>query len=214
MWFNPYKEKGFNKIIRIYIRKKALLEFVPEYVRKVISDSFINTLILWVTLKMVSGIYGPESFTDIVLIAAFYSVITSIARPVFLMIFAPLILFSLGSFIMIINILMLYLTAWSTDFFNLHFHISSIYSATVGGVLISLFHYVFKRLRDTVDSHITDIGDRDWIMELEWGHSHFTREGGKYEAIANERESVVQKQKAQIKNLKRELAIIEKKDQD
>lgn len=214
MRLNPCKEKGFNKIIRIYIRKKPLLEFVPEYVRKVISDSLINTLILWVTLKMVSGIYGPESFTDIVLIAAFYSVITSIARPVFLMVFAPLILFSLGSFIMIINILMLYLTSWITGFFNFHFHISSIYSAAVGGVLISLFHYVFKRLRGTVDSHITDIGDRDWIMELEWVRSHFMREGGKCEAIANERKSIIHKQKAQIKNLKRELAIIEKKDQD
>lgn len=214
MSFNNYKEKGFNKIIRTYIRKKALLEFVPGYVRKLISDSFINTLILWVTLKMVSGIYGPESLTDVVLIAAFYSVITSIARPAFLMIFAPLILFSLGSFIMIINILMLYLTEWFTGFFNLQFHISSIYSAAVGGVLISLLHYVFKRLRDMVDSHITDIGDRDWIMELEWVHSHLTREGGKHEAIANKRESVVQKQKAQINTLRRELAVMEKKNQD
>lgn len=214
MWFYNCKEKVVNKIIRTYIRKKALLEFVPGYVRKIVSDTFINTLILWVALKMVSGIYGPESFTDLVLIAAFYSVITSIARPVFLTIFAPLILFSLGSFKMIINILMLYLTAWFTGYINLQFHISSIYSATVGGVLISILHYVFNRLSDSADSHITDIGDRDWIMELEWVHSHFTREGGKCEAIANERESVVQKQKAQINSLRRELALMEKKNQD
>jgi hypothetical protein len=96
----------------------------------------------------------------------------------------------------------------------LQFHVSSIYSALVGGLLITLLQYFFNRLRHAVDSYITDIGDSDWIMELEWVRSHFTREGGKCEAIANERESVIHKQKTQIKTLKRELAIIEKKDQD
>jgi putative membrane protein len=214
MWFYTYKEKVINKIIRTYIRNKALLEFVPGYVRKLISGTFFNTLILWVTLKMVSGIHGPESFTGLVIIAALYAVITSIARPVFLMIFAPLILFSLGSFIMIINILMLYLTAWFTAHLNLQFQITSIYSAALAGVLISLLRYVFNRLSDSVDSRITDIGDRDWIMELEWVHSHFTREGGKCEVIAIEQESVVQKQKAQINSLRQEIALMEKKGQD
>jgi putative membrane protein len=203
----------FLKLIKYYIKRNTFLTFVPEFIKTLFINSLINTLVFWVTLKIVSGIYGPNNFFDLLLIAAIYSLTNAIARPALLNILAPLLLFTLGAFTIIINIIILYLTSWLAGFFKLEFYIGSFVAAIIGSLVITVIQSIFNKLINSFNSYTAYIGDRDWIKELDWVHSYFIKEIDKWKEIAKERESIIQDQRTKIETLKQEEALLMKQNQ-
>lgn len=203
----------FQKTIKLYLRGKYVLRLVPEYIRTISIDFLSNILIFWLTLKIVSGLSGPEDFVGLILITAIYSLTMALVRPVLLVIFAPLILFSLGTFIMIINILMLYLTSWIASIFNLQLNINSFVTAVLAGLLITFMKYIFRRLINTFDLLLSAKGDRDWILELERMQNILSEEHDRWKVIIKEQEAAIQDQKTQIGNLQRERALLAQQNQ-
>ncbi len=202
----------FQRFIQYYIKRNTYLTFVPEFIKTLSIDSLINILVFLVTLKIVSGIRGPNNFAHLFLIAAIYSLTNAITRPVLRFLFAPFILFTLGAFTIITNVIILYVTSWLAGIYKLEFYIGSFGAAVIGALVITVIRSIIHKLINSFTAYTTNKADRDWIKELDWVHSYFIKEIDKSKEIAKERESIIQDQRIQIETLKQKEALLMKQN--
>ncbi len=75
-----------------------------------------------------------DSWTSLLVASLLLGVANTFVRPVLLLIALPLVLFSLGVFVLFINAFLFYMVAWMVD----GFHVTSFWSALGGAVVVSL----------------------------------------------------------------------------
>ena len=94
------------------------------------------------------GIYftGPSSGTDelshkvlpLLLVALILGLVSSLVRPVVTFFSIPFIVLTLGLFLLVINALMLMLTAWVAGQVGIGFHVTGFWTAVWGSLVITL----------------------------------------------------------------------------
>ena len=72
----------------------------------------INVIALWVAIRIVPGLEYQGGTGTLFLIALIFGVVNAFVRPFILLLTCPLILLTLGVFILIVNTIMLSLTVW------------------------------------------------------------------------------------------------------
>ena len=71
----------------------------------------VNAIALWVAFQIIPGLeHTAESGTSLIFIALIFGLINALVRPVILLLTCPLIILSLGLFVLVINTIMLSLT--------------------------------------------------------------------------------------------------------
>lgn len=116
-----------------------------------------NALALWVAATFVTGVdfvapgttdeatsadLGNERFwIGLGVIAALFTVVNMIVRPVVKLLSLPLILLSLGLFMLVINALMVWLTGALSERFSLGFSVAGFWPALWAGVVISIVNW-------------------------------------------------------------------------
>jgi len=103
---------------------------------------FVNAVALWVAARLVAGIHLTEEFWPLILVAAVFGLINALIKPVFLLLSLPFVILTLGLFTLIINALMLWLTAALTGADILR--VEGFLAALLGGILISVVSFVFS----------------------------------------------------------------------
>ncbi len=103
----------------------------------------VNTLALGLATWLFDGItITGDTTTDqvvtLVAVGAIFGVITSFVRPFVRLLSLPLIVLTLGLMLLVINALMLMLTSWLADKFDLGFHVDGFWVALWGSVVISI----------------------------------------------------------------------------
>src|SRR4051812_50188410 len=79
-----------------------------------------NAVALFVAATLVSGVgYGEEGWT-LVTAAAVFTVVNMWLRPIVRLLSLPLIILTLGLFLFVVNVLMLYVTDWLGPNFQIH----------------------------------------------------------------------------------------------
>ncbi|MEX1258122.1 MAG: phage holin family protein, partial [Gemmatimonadota bacterium] len=76
---------------------------------------FVNAVALWVAAQLVSGIQLTGDFWPIILVAAVFGLVNALIKPVALLLSLPFLIITLGLFTIVINALMLMLTAAIVD---------------------------------------------------------------------------------------------------
>ena len=71
-------------------------------------------------------------------------VLNVIIKPIFALFTAPLILLTLGLFLIVINACMLLLTSWLAGLFDLGWHVEGFWTALLGGLIISVVSFVLN----------------------------------------------------------------------
>ncbi|MDV3222740.1 phage holin family protein [Intrasporangium sp.] len=105
----------------------------------------INGIALWIAALLVDGItFGDEPDTwavvrTVVLVALIFGILNTFVRPIAKIVSLPFIILTLGLFVFIINALMLQLTSWLADQFDLAFRVESFFWDAVLGSLIITF---------------------------------------------------------------------------
>lgn len=105
----------------------------------------INGVALWIAAWAVPGIsFGanPDTWAvvrTVVFVALIFGVINAFVRPLATILSLPFIILTLGLFVFIVNALMLQLTSWVADKFNLAFHVNEFFWDAVLGSLIITF---------------------------------------------------------------------------
>jgi putative membrane protein len=101
----------------------------------------LNTLGLWVSVRLFADDYGPvqdEAGVWIFLLAgAIFSVINSILRPIIVVLSLPFILITLGLFTLIVNGLMVYISLALTPGLAMTF-----WDSILTGMVLSLVNYI------------------------------------------------------------------------
>ena len=108
-------------------------------------QTVINGLALWVAAWAIPGItFGEDLGTGktiftVVLVALIFGFVNAFVRPLAKLLSLPFIILTLGLFIFILNAVMLQLTSWLADIFNLAFHVEHFFWDAVWGSLIITF---------------------------------------------------------------------------
>jgi putative membrane protein len=101
---------------------------------------FVNAVALWVAAQLVGGIHLVGEFWAVLLVAAVFGIVNALIRPVMLLLSLPLLVLTLGLFTLVVNALMLMLTAWLVQALT----VEGFWPALWGGLLISVVSFLFS----------------------------------------------------------------------
>jgi putative membrane protein len=97
-----------------------------------------NAVALYVAAALVTGVsYGDEGWT-LVIAAAVFTLVNMWLRPVVRLLSLPLIILTLGLFLFVVNVLMLYVTDWLVP----DFEIASFGPGLLAAIVVSLVNWV------------------------------------------------------------------------
>ena len=101
---------------------------------------FVNAVALWVAARLVSGIELSGEFGPVLLVAAVFGLVNALFRPLIMLLSIPFVILTLGLFTLVINGLMLMLTAALVGSLS----VSGFLAALWGSLLISLVSLLFS----------------------------------------------------------------------
>lgn len=99
----------------------------------------INAIALFAATQVgIPGLRFDGDWKTIVVVAFIFGLVNALIRPLLALLTCPLILLTLGLFTLVINALMLALTGWVAQQFNLGFTVDGFWAAFVGALVVSL----------------------------------------------------------------------------
>lgn len=112
----------------------------------------INAVAIWLAAAWVDKIdiiYPAEKGTGVkvlvvLVIAAIFTVVNALVKPIVKLLSLPLVIVTLGLFLLVINALMLLLTAKITEAASSEYglQVTGFWTALVGGIIISLVNWI------------------------------------------------------------------------
>ena len=114
----------------------------------------VNAIALWIAAWIVPGITlgSPTADTThnvlaVVLVAAIFGVLNAFVKPLLQIVSVPLIVITLGLFLLVVNACMLGLLSWISDKVNLPFHVAHFWwDAVWGGLIVALVGMLLSAL--------------------------------------------------------------------
>ena len=83
-----------------------------------------------------------QKIVPLLLVALILGTVTSFVKPVLQILSIPLIIVTLGLFLLVINALMLMFTAWLAGILGIGFHVDGFWTAVGGSIVITLATWV------------------------------------------------------------------------
>ncbi|MEE1939569.1 phage holin family protein [Streptomyces sp. TRM 70361] len=80
---------------------------------------------------------GDKTLT-LILVALIFGLVNLVVKPIATLLSFPVLILTLGLFTLVINALMLMLTSWLADKFDLAFHVDGFWTAVLGGLIIAV----------------------------------------------------------------------------
>ena len=125
-----------------------------QSLRRYILQWLITSLAIFAAFSLVPGITFSGNGYEIGIIAMIYSVINLLSRPILTLITCPMIILTLGMFTVIINGVLLLITADLAKYFGIDFQIETFFTALIGAVVISLTTFVLNLLSGENNVHV------------------------------------------------------------
>jgi putative membrane protein len=113
-------------------------------VRSLLLHWILNAGALWVAAALIPGLHFEGGLGRLLLLAAVFGIVNSTLRPLLTVLTCPLIVLTLGLFTLVINALMLLVTGWLSESWNLGFTVSGFWSAFFGGLVVGLVSMVLS----------------------------------------------------------------------
>lgn len=112
-------------------------------VRNFIIRLVINAIALYITASILPGIHiGDDSAGTLLLIALVFGVINAIVKPIVTLLTCPMVLLTLGLFSLVINALMLLLTASIVG--PERFQVDGFWTAFLGGIVMAIVSMIVE----------------------------------------------------------------------
>jgi putative membrane protein len=109
----------------------------------------ITTLAVWLAASIVPGITW-QSTSGLFLAALVLGLLNAIVRPIMILLSLPLVIFTLGLFMLVINALLLWAVGWVLR----DFHVAGFASAFWGSLIISITTLVLSALTKSNSSRM------------------------------------------------------------
>ncbi len=105
----------------------------------------VNAAALWVAARLVPGIEAG-GLGSILAIAVVFGVLNALIKPFLKLVSCPIILLTLGLFTLVLNAVMLMLTAWFGAKLGIDFRVDGFVAAFLGALLVSIVSTVLSWL--------------------------------------------------------------------
>ncbi|MBK9061643.1 MAG: phage holin family protein [Acidobacteria bacterium] len=103
----------------------------------------INAAALWVAASVVDGIHAGGA-GSILAVAVVFGVVNALVRPLLKLLSCPIIFLTLGLFTLVLNALMLMLTAWVGRQLGIDFTVDTFWAAFLGALIVSIISTVLS----------------------------------------------------------------------
>lgn len=113
---------------------------------RLIARLLINAFALWLAITIVPGLEFAGGWVTLLIIALIFGVVNALVRPIILFLSCPLIVLTLGLFVLIVNAIMLSLTIWLSNFFDLGLTTTGFWATFWGAVVISIVSGIINLL--------------------------------------------------------------------
>ena len=114
--------------------------------RSLILHWVLNAAALWAAAAIVPGLEFNGGPGRLLLVAAVFGIVNSTLRPLLTILTCPLIVITLGLFTLVINALMVLITGWLSESWNLGFTVMGFWPAFWGGLVVGLVSMVLSLL--------------------------------------------------------------------
>jgi putative membrane protein len=98
----------------------------------------INAAALFIAVKLIPGMHFVGGIGNLLLVALVFGLVNALVRPILTVLSCPLIVVTLGLFMLVINAALLMLTGWLSTRWNLGFSVDGFLPALIGGLVIGL----------------------------------------------------------------------------
>jgi putative membrane protein len=98
----------------------------------------IGAAALWVAVQLVPGLDFDGSIPTLLLIALILGVVNAVVKPILTLISIPLIVLTLGLFLLVVNAITLHLVVWLSESFDLGLTSDGFGSTFLAAVVVSL----------------------------------------------------------------------------
>lgn len=113
----------------------------------------VNTIALWAAIQLVPGLAHEGTAVSLLIIALIFGLVNALVRPLLVLLTCPLIVVTLGLFVLVVNTLMLSLTIWLSGIFDLGLTSTGFWPTFFGAVVVSVVSGVLSLLlRDDRES--------------------------------------------------------------
>ena len=115
----------------------------------------INTLALYAAIAIVPGI-KPEStrWFALLILGLIFGLLNAVLRPILKLLTCPLIMLSLGFFVLILNTVLFILTGWLGSQFHIGFTVQNFGAAFLGALVTSVVSFFLTLLlKDELKKH-------------------------------------------------------------
>lgn len=127
-------------------------QFVKPGLKRFIQSWLINTLAVLVTVLILSPHIRYENVVDLFVAALLLGILNAGIRPIMMLLTLPLLLLTLGLFMIVINACLLYVVHW---LMNTHFEVESFGWAMLGSVIMSVISLPLNILTGMNNARVT-----------------------------------------------------------
>ena len=103
----------------------------------------INTIALFIAVQLLPGLEHRGSGVALLGVALIFGLVNATFKPVLIVLSCPLVVLTFGFFLLVINGLLLLITARLSDWLNLGFSVSGLWWGVAGSIVISLVGLIF-----------------------------------------------------------------------
>lgn len=108
-----------------------------------------NAAALAIATFLLSGISLTADTTGdkvlaLLVVALIFGVLNALVKPLFTLVTAPIVLLTLGLFLLVINACIMLLTSWISEKVSLGWHVEGFWTALFGAVIVSIVSFVLN----------------------------------------------------------------------
>src|SRR5215210_1419635 len=112
--------------------------------RSLLLHWILNAIALWVAAALIPGVGFTGGPGRLLLVAAVFGIVNSTLRPLLTILTCPLIVVTLGLFTLVLNALMVMVTGWLSESWNLGFTVSGFWAAFFGGLVVGIVSMILS----------------------------------------------------------------------
>ncbi|MFJ3584461.1 phage holin family protein [Streptomyces sp. NPDC090127] len=118
-----------------------------NFVVKTLANAGALGVAIWLVPDItLTGDSTANKAWTLILVALVFGLVNFLVKPIVKLISLPLFILTLGLITLVINALMLLLTSWLADQFDLSFHVEGFWTAVLGGLIIAVVSWALNVL--------------------------------------------------------------------
>ncbi|MFE6161374.1 phage holin family protein [Streptomyces sp. NPDC055239] len=118
---------------------------MKNFVVKTIANAAALAVAVWLLDKItLTGDSTGKKTITLIVVALLFGLVNFLVKPIVKVLTFPLFILTLGLITLVVNALMLLLTSWLADKFDVSFHVDGFWTAVLGGLIISIVSWAMN----------------------------------------------------------------------